>query len=85
MPTMCRLQKSSLTISQPELSCEAFSRAGVIESILGELFSNKMSIELMEHAATLDLQQFEDAKFYDQMERARRGCTSGSAPGNCSA
>jgi ATP-binding cassette, subfamily B, bacterial len=52
---------------------EAFSRAGVIESILGELFSNKMSIELMEHAATLDLQQFEDAKFYDQMERARRG------------
>src|SRR3954470_12956823 len=52
---------------------EALNRAGVIEQILGELFSNKMSIDLMEHAATLDLQQFEDAKFYDQMERARRG------------
>ena len=52
---------------------EAFSRAGVIEQILGELFSNKMSIQLMEHAARLDLQQFEDPTFYDQMERARRG------------
>jgi ATP-binding cassette subfamily B protein len=52
---------------------EALSRAGVIESLLGELFSNKMSVELMNHAATLDLQQFEDAAFYDKMERARRG------------
>jgi ATP-binding cassette, subfamily B, bacterial len=52
---------------------EAFNRAGVIEQILGELFSNKMSIDLMEHAARLDLQQFEDPTFYDQMERARRG------------
>src|SRR5512140_200167 len=46
----------------------ALSRAAVVEQILGELFSNKMSIDLMEHAATLDLQMFEDAKFYDQME-----------------
>src|ERR1043166_1903537 len=52
---------------------EALGRAAVFERLLGELFSNKMSIELMEHAATLDLQQFEDAAFYDQMERARRG------------
>jgi ATP-binding cassette subfamily B protein len=52
---------------------EALSRAAVIESLLGELFSNKMSVELMNHAATLDLQQFEDAAFYDKMERARRG------------
>src|ERR1041385_6253208 len=55
---------------------EALQRAAVIEQILGELFSNKMSVELMEHAATLDLQQFEDAKFYDQMERARRGTSN---------
>jgi len=27
----------------------------------------------MEHAATLDLQQFEDPDFYDRLERARRG------------
>ena len=55
---------------------EALSRAGVIESILGELFSNKMSVQLMEHAALLDLQQFEDPTFYDQMERARRGTSN---------
>ena len=55
---------------------EALNRAGVIESILGELFSNKMSVQLMEHAALLDLQQFEDPTFYDQMERARRGTSN---------
>ena len=55
---------------------EALNRASVIESILGELFSNKMSVQLMEHAALLDLQQFEDPTFYDQMERARRGTSN---------
>jgi len=30
----------------------------------------------MEHAATLDLYQFEDPAFYDQLERARRQTTS---------
>ena len=29
----------------------------------------------MEHAATLDLHQFEDPKFYDHLERARQGTT----------
>jgi ATP-binding cassette subfamily B protein len=52
---------------------QILGRAAVIENLLGELFSNKMSIQLMEHAARLDLQQFEDAAFYDKMERARRG------------
>jgi ATP-binding cassette subfamily B protein len=52
---------------------EILSRAGVIEGLLGDLFSNRMSVELMQHAARLDLQQFEDPAFYDQMERARRG------------
>jgi ATP-binding cassette subfamily B protein len=55
---------------------EALSRASVIENLLGELFSNKMSIQLMEHAARLDLQQFEDPTFYDKMERARRGTSN---------
>ncbi|MEO5568439.1 MAG: ABC transporter ATP-binding protein, partial [Gemmatimonadaceae bacterium] len=55
---------------------EALSRASVIENLLGELFSNMMSVQLMEHAARLDLQQFEDPTFYDQMERARRGTTN---------
>jgi ATP-binding cassette, subfamily B, bacterial len=50
--------------------------SALIESLLGDKFSNRMSVRLMEHAATLDLQQFEDPTFYDHLERARRS-TSG--------
>ena len=35
-------------------------------------FSNYTSVRIMEHAATLDLEQFEDAVFYDKLERARQ-------------
>ncbi|CAA9334811.1 MAG: Efflux ABC transporter, permease/ATP-binding protein [uncultured Gemmatimonadaceae bacterium] len=52
---------------------EVLARASVLaESLLGDLFSNRISVRLMEHAATLDLAQFEDPEFYDQLERARR-------------
>lgn len=44
----------------------------LIDSLLGDLFSNKTSEDLIRKAATLDLYQFEDAKFYDKLERARR-------------
>ncbi|CAN5146346.1 ABC transporter ATP-binding protein [soil metagenome] len=44
----------------------------LFESLLGDLFANRMSVRLMEHAATLDLQHFEDPAFYDGLERARR-------------
>ena len=55
------------------LSGEVLARASsLIESLLGDLFSNAMSVELMEHAAKLDLAQFEDPEFYDHLERARR-------------
>ncbi len=47
--------------------------SGLIESLLGDRFTNRMSVRLMEHAATLDLHQFEDPKFYDRLERARQG------------
>jgi ATP-binding cassette subfamily B protein len=47
----------------------------VVEGLLGDLFSNRVSVRLMEHAATLDLQQFEDPEFYDSLERARRQTT----------
>ena len=50
--------------------------SSLIESLLGDKFSNRMSVSLMEHAAILDLQQFEDPTFYDHLERARRS-TSG--------
>lgn len=42
------------------------------DSLLGDLFANQTSVKLMQHAAELDLDQFEDAEFYDKLERARR-------------
>ncbi|HVF41162.1 MAG TPA: ABC transporter ATP-binding protein [Gemmatimonadaceae bacterium] len=55
------------------VSAEFLARASsLVESLLSDLFSNDMSIRLMEHASTLDLAQFEDPTFYDHMERARR-------------
>jgi ATP-binding cassette subfamily B protein len=56
---------------------ELLSRASrLIDGLLSDLFSNRVSVRLMEHAATLDLAQFEDPTFYDHLERARRS-TSG--------
>jgi ATP-binding cassette, subfamily B, bacterial len=49
--------------------------SAVVESLLGDLFSNRTSVMLMEHAALLDLYQFEDPAFYDQLDRARRQTT----------
>ncbi len=40
--------------------------------LLSEKVTNASSVSLMEHAATLDLEDFEDAEFQDQLERARR-------------
>ena len=55
---------------------EVLSRvSSVVESLLGDLFSNRTSVMLMEHAARLDLYQFEDPAFYDQLDRARRQTT----------
>ena len=52
---------------------DALARAGtLVESLLGDLFSNRISVRLMEHAATLDLRHYEDSEFYDHLERARR-------------
>lgn len=56
---------------------EILARAsGLVESLLGDLFSNYTSVRLMEHAARLDLYHFEDPDFYDQLERARRQTTA---------
>jgi ATP-binding cassette subfamily B protein len=46
--------------------------SALLDSLLGDLLANSTSIKLMEHAASLDLDQFEDATFYDKLERARR-------------
>jgi ATP-binding cassette subfamily B protein len=52
---------------------EGLSRvSALLESLLGDLFANRTSVQLMRHAATLDLEQFENAEIYDKLERARR-------------
>ncbi len=58
------------------LAGEFLARASaLVESLLGDLFSNDVSVRLMRHAATLDLAQFEDPTFYDHLERARQQTT----------
>jgi len=44
----------------------------LFDSLLAEQFSNNTSLHLMEHAATLDLEDFEDSELQDRLERARR-------------
>ncbi|MDX2002479.1 MAG: ABC transporter ATP-binding protein [Chitinophagales bacterium] len=52
---------------------ELLSRSIILtDSLLGDQFSNASSVQLIKHAATLDLWQFEDPTFYDKLERARR-------------
>ncbi len=42
------------------------------DGLLGDLYSNKSSVELIQKAATMQLSHLEDATFYDKLERARR-------------
>lgn len=42
------------------------------DALLSELFTNATSVRLMEHAATLDLEDFEDPDLQDKLDRARR-------------
>jgi ATP-binding cassette, subfamily B, bacterial len=42
------------------------------DSLLGDRFTNRVSVELMRHASILDLAHFEEPEFYDKLERARR-------------
>jgi ATP-binding cassette, subfamily B, bacterial len=46
--------------------------SGLLDGLLGDRFANETSVRIMEHSATLDLEMFEDAEFYDKLERARR-------------
>lgn len=44
----------------------------LVDGILSELHSNTLSMELMHHAARLDLTHFESSEYQDRLERARR-------------
>ncbi len=46
------------------------------DSLLGDKFTNYVSLRLMEHASRMDLISFEDPVFYDKLERARRQTTA---------
>ena len=48
---------------------------GLFDSLIGERFANTTSVQIMQHAAQLDLEQFEDSQFYDKLERARQQTT----------
>lgn len=61
------------------LATDLLSRAiSLVDGLLADLIANKTSVDIMRHAATLDLYQFEDPEFYDKMERARRQTTGRS-------
>jgi ATP-binding cassette subfamily B protein len=46
--------------------------SNLTETLIGDLYANAASLRLMEHAAALDLAQFEDSAQQDRLERARR-------------
>ncbi len=45
---------------------------GLLDSLLSERFNIATSLRLMAHAASLDLEDFEDSALQDRLERARR-------------
>ena len=58
------------------IASDALGRATtLLDSLLGDLFANHTTVLIMEHAARLDLDQFEDSTFYDKLERARQQTT----------
>jgi ATP-binding cassette subfamily B protein len=52
--------------------------SSLVDGLLSELYSNLASVRLMEHAETLDLEQFERSDHQDRIERARRQVTGRS-------
>jgi ATP-binding cassette, subfamily B, bacterial len=55
---------------------DVLGRANTLfDSLLGDRFTNRVSVRLMQHATELDLASFEDPVFYDKLERARRQTT----------
>jgi ATP-binding cassette subfamily B protein len=58
------------------VSSDVLARANTLcDSLLGDAFTNRVSVRMMEHASSLDLASFEDPVFYDKLEPARRQTT----------
>jgi ATP-binding cassette subfamily B protein len=59
------------------VASDILGRANTLcDSLLGDRFTNRVSVRLMQHASRLDLASFEDPVFYDKLERARRQTTA---------
>ncbi len=55
------------------LLADALGRAvALLDQLLSDRFSDDTSLRLMQHAATLDLRDFEDSETQDKLDRARR-------------
>jgi ATP-binding cassette subfamily B protein len=48
---------------------------GLTDGLLGDLYANASSIELIQKTARVELEYLEDSEFYDKLERARRQTT----------
>jgi ATP-binding cassette, subfamily B, bacterial len=58
------------------IASDILGRANTLcDSLLGDKFTNRISVRLMQHASKLDLASFEDPVFYDKLERARKQTT----------
>lgn len=58
------------------VASDVLARANTLcDSLLGDRFTNRVSVRLMQHASRLDLASFEDPAFHDKLERARRQTT----------
>jgi ATP-binding cassette subfamily B protein len=74
LPGIWKLVALELTLA---IASDVLGRANTLcDSLLGDRFTNRISVRLMEHASRLDLASFEDPVFYDKLDRARRQTTS---------
>jgi ATP-binding cassette subfamily B protein len=56
---------------------DVFNRLiGLTDGLLGDLYSNSSSIELIQKTAQVELASLEDSEFYDKLERARQQTSS---------
>jgi ATP-binding cassette subfamily B protein len=46
------------------------------DGLIGDLYANKSSVEIIQKTGEVELEQLEDPEFYDKLERARRQTTS---------
>src|SRR5678815_1220639 len=49
---------------------------GIFRSLLRQQHGQRINVEILEKALTLELAQFEDSELYDKMTRARREASS---------